>query len=67
MEFVARLLVQVPDPRRHLVRSYGAYSHASRGKRKNAAGAWAEPPSPDEPPEDLALPDGPYPAALGRS
>ncbi len=65
MEFVARLLVQVPDPRRHLVRYYGAYSNASRGKRKNAAGL-AEPPSPDEPPEDFALPDGPYRAALRR-
>jgi hypothetical protein len=37
MEFVARVLVQIPDPRRHLVRYYGAYSNASRGKRKRAA------------------------------
>ena len=26
-EFVARVLVQIPDPRRHLVRYYGAYSN----------------------------------------
>jgi hypothetical protein len=31
MEFVARVLVQIPDPRRHLVRYYGAYSNAARG------------------------------------
>ena len=30
MEFVARVLVQTPDPRRHLVRYYGAYSNAAR-------------------------------------
>ena len=47
MEFVARVLVQIPDPRRHLVRYYGAYSNASRGKRKKAA-APAEPSSPHE-------------------
>jgi hypothetical protein len=43
MEFVARALVQIPDPRRRLVRYYGAYSSAARGKRKQAA-APAEPP-----------------------
>jgi Putative transposase len=36
MEFVALVLVQIPDPRRHLVRYYGAYSNARRGKRKKA-------------------------------
>jgi hypothetical protein len=30
MEFVARVLVQIPDPRRHVVRYYGAYSNAAR-------------------------------------
>ncbi len=42
MEFVARVLVQIPDPRRHLVRYYGAYSNAARGKRRKAE-ATAEP------------------------
>ncbi len=65
MEFVARVLVQIPDPRRHLVRYYGAYSNASRGKRKKAA-APAEPSPPDEAPEDAATPHGPYRAALRR-
>ena len=65
MEFVARVLVQIPDPRRHLVRYYGAYSNATRGKRKKAA-ASAEPSSPDQAPEDAAIPDGPYRAALRR-
>jgi len=36
MEFVARVLVQIPDPRRHLVRYYGAYSNVARGKRGKA-------------------------------
>jgi putative transposase/transposase-like zinc-binding protein len=65
MEFVARILVQIPDPRRHLVRYYGAYSNASRGKRKKAA-APAEPSSPHEAPEEAVIPDGPYRAALRR-
>jgi hypothetical protein len=33
-EFVARVLVQIPDPRRHLVRYYGAYSNRARGQRR---------------------------------
>ena len=33
MVFVARLLVQIPDPRRHLVRYSGAYSNVACGKR----------------------------------
>ena len=37
-EFVARVLVQVPDPRRHLVRYYGAYSNRARGQRRKAEG-----------------------------
>jgi hypothetical protein len=37
MEFVARVLVPIPDPRRHLVRSYGACSNAARGQRKKSA------------------------------
>jgi hypothetical protein len=31
---VARLLTHVPDPRRHLVHYYGAYSNVVRGKLK---------------------------------
>ena len=34
--------MQIPDPRRHLVRYYGAYSNAARGKRRKAE-ATAEP------------------------
>jgi len=33
---VARVLVQIPDPRRHLVRYYGAYSNRARGQRREA-------------------------------
>ena len=37
-EFVARVLVQIPGPRRHLVRNYGAYSNRARGQRRKAKG-----------------------------
>jgi hypothetical protein len=33
-EFVARVLIQIPDPRRHVVRYYGAYSNRARGQRR---------------------------------
>ena len=35
-DFVARVLVQIPDPRRHVVRYYGAYSNRARGQRRKA-------------------------------
>ncbi len=60
---VARVLVQIPNPTRHLLRYYGANSNATRGKREKAA-ASAEPSSPHEAPEDPAIPDGPHRAAL---
>jgi hypothetical protein len=34
LEFVARVLAQIPEPRKHLVRYYGYYSNAARGKRR---------------------------------
>jgi hypothetical protein len=37
-DFVARVLVQIPDPRRHLVRSYGAYSNRAWGRRRKGEG-----------------------------
>jgi hypothetical protein len=60
-EFVARVLVQIPDPRRHVVRYYGAYSNRARGQRRkaegrlegNGSGEAAEPIPP--PPERAAL------------
>ena len=33
---MARALVQIPDPRRHRVRYYGAYSNRARGQRRKA-------------------------------
>ena len=36
-DLVARVLVQIPDPRRHLVRYYAAYSNRARGQRRKAA------------------------------
>jgi hypothetical protein len=36
-EFIARVIMHIPEPRRHLVRYYGWYSNVSRGKRLKAA------------------------------
>ena len=35
-EFLARVIMHIPEPRRHLVRYYGRYSNVSRGKRRKA-------------------------------
>jgi hypothetical protein len=34
LEFIARVITQIPDPRRHLVFYYGHYSNVARGLRK---------------------------------
>jgi hypothetical protein len=36
-DFLARVLMHIPEPRRHLVRYYGAYSNVSRGRRRRSA------------------------------
>jgi hypothetical protein len=54
-EFVARVLVQIPDPRRHLVRYYAAYSNRARGQRRKA-GAWVEGRASDGPADELPPP-----------
>ena len=36
-EFLARVIMHIPEPRPHLVRYCGWYSHVSRGKRRTAA------------------------------
>ena len=33
-EFLARVIMHIPEPRRHMLRYYGAYSNVSRGKRR---------------------------------
>lgn len=38
LEFLARVIMHVPEPRRHLVRYYGWYSNVSRGKRRRLQG-----------------------------
>ncbi len=38
-EFLARVIMHIPEPRRHLVRYYGTYSNVSRGKRRRQAEA----------------------------
>ena len=34
LEFLARVIMHIPEPRRHLARYYGAYSNVSRGRRR---------------------------------
>ncbi len=56
--------MQIPDPRRHLVRYYGAYSNAARGKRRKTGaqlGAHASSGTSEE-----AVPTPPERAALRR-
>ncbi len=69
LDFVARLLAHVPDPRRHLVHDYGAYSNVVRGKLKARSQVRkAEPPASgpaSQPPLPLA-PVSPSLAALRR-
>jgi hypothetical protein len=36
VEFLARVIMHIPEPRRHLVRYYGWYLNVSRGKRRKA-------------------------------
>jgi hypothetical protein len=65
LDFVARVLAHIPDPRRHLVHCYGAYSNVARGNAKasgHAAKAQPLAPGPGgEPP-----PPSPALAALRR-
>jgi hypothetical protein len=46
-DFLARVLMHIPDPRRHVIRYYGAYSSVVRGRRARqtvaAAGGGAAP------------------------
>ncbi len=60
LDFVARVLAHIPDPRRHLVQYYGAYSHVARGKAKaSGQAAKAQPLTPgpggEPPPPSLTL------------
>ncbi len=41
-EFVARVIMHIPEPRRHLVRYYGAYSNVARGRRKQLGASRAQ-------------------------
>jgi len=63
-EFVARVLVQIPDPRRHLVRYYGAYSNRARGQRRKVEAQLEGKPASDA--SEHAVPTPPQRAALRR-
>jgi len=62
-EFTARVLVQIPDPRRHVVRCYGAYSNRARGQRRKAE---AQLQGNDSGETEEAVPPPPERAALRR-
>ncbi len=38
-EVVARIIAQIPEPRKHLIHSYGRYANAARAKRRREAAA----------------------------
>src|ERR1019366_909054 len=56
LDFVARLLAHVPDPRRHLVHYYGAYSNVVRGNLKARSQAQQTEPLVAGPGEDAPPP-----------
>ena len=49
-DFLARVVMHIPDPRRHVIRYYGAYSSVVRARRRHMAPALAGPPRAPEPP-----------------
>jgi hypothetical protein len=64
LDLVARLLAHVPDPRRHLVHYYGAYSNVVRGKLKARSQAQQTEPLAPGPGADAPLPSGPTSPSL---
>ena len=67
-EFVARVIMHIPEPRRHLVRYYGWYSNVSRGKRRKAGREHEETVcSDDGPPSPAARAEARDARALRRS
>ena len=57
MEYVARVLAQIPPPRKHLVRYHGFYSSVARGERRRRQAAEHHPETADAraaPPPDTA-------------
>ena len=61
---MARVLVQIPDPRRHLVRYYGAYSNRARGQRRRSEAELGACPSGEM--SEEAVPGSPERSALRR-
>jgi hypothetical protein len=56
-DFLARILMHIPEPRRHVIRYYGAYSSVVRARRARqalaAVGGGAAPPSAEHEPASL--------------
>jgi hypothetical protein len=57
LEYVARVLAQIPEPKKHQVRYYGFYSCAARGKRLRDQRGGEDPAHAVQPAEPLPPPD----------
>ncbi len=69
-EFLARVIMHIPEPRRHLVRYYGWYSNVSRGRRRlreEAAESACSPGEGHSPSTRAKKDQGPAARALRRS
>jgi hypothetical protein len=56
LEWVRRITNQIPDPRTHVVRYYGAYSNRARGLYRHPEAAAGEGAAPAEPADPATLP-----------
>jgi hypothetical protein len=54
LEFLARVITQIPEPRRHLLFYYGHYANVVRGRHKSSQPAEQTPPPNNEQQEDEA-------------
>ena len=67
LEFLARVIMHIPEPRRHLVRYYGWYSNVSRGKRRKVEEAERVESCGVEASRERRREDGPSVTALRKS
>lgn len=64
-DLLARVVMRIPEPRRHVIRYYGAYSSVVRARRRHLAPSVAGPPRAPEPPA-AGAPADPEMRALRR-
>ena len=66
LEFLARVVTQIPEPRRHLLFYYGHYANVVRGRRQSARAAETSDFSPKETKELESTSSTPSKQALRR-